>query len=204
MIVSHENRDLGTFTKLSNRMSHIVDFTALLLPPGGLEAPEFFFHTMGGHLFHENDGKIPPPTVSCVLTNAGDSQPDNSRLFWGVAKLSLILSRIDTAYIGFHTSILGTWNLWWKHTFGQFFREPDDDRCGNRVKSWWIKTFLRCDWLETPLVRWLMQIRLLNTGHYTQWWWWCKWWSHEKIYIYIPGFCLLCVKCGAKQNNSKR
>lgn len=71
MIVSHENRDLGTFTKLSNRMSHIVDFTALLLPPGGLEAPEFFFHTMGGHLFHENDGKIPPPTVSCVLTNAG-------------------------------------------------------------------------------------------------------------------------------------
>lgn len=56
----------------------------------------------------------------------------------------------------------------------QFFRE-------HLVKSWWIKTLLRFDWLEAPLVRCLMQIRLVNTRHYTQWW--CKWWHHDVFFF---------------------
>ena len=45
------------------------------------------------------------------------------------------IARIHTAYIGFHTSILGTWNVWWFYTFRKGFFEWQTF-CGETWPFW--------------------------------------------------------------------
>ncbi len=92
-----------------------------------------------------------------------------SRLFWGVG-FPVSISRNHTAYIGEDSSILGTWNVWWKYLVSIGVNE-----------GFWMSRDTW--WCTRNSIRWCIHVR----GK----WWYILGWSHfpatvtTNIYIYI-------------------
>ena len=69
--------------------------------------PTYFFRPQMLFLLFSSEG-LGHKNMFRYLLNGGFPEPDNKAILWGVGKTAVSISRTRTAYIGFCTSILGT------------------------------------------------------------------------------------------------